>query len=157
MVHFPVFAQGTHLCVPKGSMIAAVRWMVFGGTYDWRFTIYPTDFETIRGAERINPFPTKRINIFPFNALAQKRYRGGMHKCIPYESFFNKSIMKLHKNRLPKVGAGICFLLVLYQILVKSSQRFPRMICVKQGGGCSLADAKQRRQRSFTQIRPERL
>ena len=57
-----------------------------GGTYDWRFTIYPTDFETIRGAERINPFPTKRINIFPFNAPAQKRYRGGMHKCIPYES-----------------------------------------------------------------------
>ena len=37
-------------------------------------------------SERINPFPTKRINIFPFNAPAQNHYPGGMHKCIPYES-----------------------------------------------------------------------
>ena len=44
-----------------------------------------------------------------------------------------------------------------YYYLTESSQRFPRMICAKQGGGCSRADALQRRQRSFAQIRPERL
>ena len=46
-------------------------------------------------AERINPFPTKRINIFPFNAPAQNHYPGGMHKCIPYELFVHKSIILL--------------------------------------------------------------
>ena len=38
-------------------------------------------------SEGLNPFPTKRINIFPFNAPAQNHYPGGMHKCIPYELF----------------------------------------------------------------------
>ena len=78
-------------------MNTAVRWVAFEGTYYRRFTIYPTDFETIRGVERINPFPTKRINIFPFNAPAQNHYPGGMHKCIPYESFVNKGIILLMK------------------------------------------------------------
>ena len=30
-------------------------------------------------SERINPFPTKRINIFSFKAPAQNHYQGGMH------------------------------------------------------------------------------
>ena len=49
-------------------------------------------------SERINPFPTKRINIFPFNVPAQNHYSHGMHKCIPYESFVNKSIIMLIKT-----------------------------------------------------------
>ena len=48
-------------------------------------------------SERINPFPTKRINIFPFNAPAQNHYPGGMHKCIPYESFVNKRTIMLQE------------------------------------------------------------
>ena len=75
--------------------------MAFGGTYYRRFTIYPTEFETIRGVERINPFPTKRINVFPFNAPAQNHYPGGMHKYIPYEQmpFIRESIIKLWRDK----------------------------------------------------------
>ena len=52
-------------------------------------------------SERINPFPTKRINIFPFKAPAQNHYPGGMHKCIPYELFVSEStIMLLNTDRL---------------------------------------------------------
>ena len=52
-------------------------------------------------SERINPFPTKRINSFPFNAPAQNHYPDGMHKCIPYELFVSEStIMLLNTDRL---------------------------------------------------------
>ena len=34
-------------------------------------------------SEGLNPFPTKRINIFSFNAPAQNHYPGGMHKAFP--------------------------------------------------------------------------
>ena len=55
-------------------------------------------------SERINPFPTKRINIFSFNAPAQNHYPDGMHKCIPYELFVNESTIyctNMHSRAVP--------------------------------------------------------
>ena len=48
-------------------------------------------------AERINPFPTKRINIFSFKAPAQNHYPDGMHKCIPYELLIDQRTILLRK------------------------------------------------------------
>ena len=100
--------------------------MAFGGTYYRRFTIYPTEFETIRGVERINPFPTKGINIFSFNAPAQNHYPGEMYQCIPYEQipFIRESIIKLWYDKYVEVSMGTAFLAVPILFFVLLPERF---------------------------------
>ena len=91
------------VCVGNGfirsetSVNTVVRWMVTGSNF-FPTIIHSTYLgKNVADVECINAFPTKRINIFPFNAPAQNHYPGGMHKCIPYELFVNKGIILLMK------------------------------------------------------------
>ena len=67
------------------------------------FQFFPTIIHStylgknVADVECINAFPTKRINIFRFNAPAQNHYPDGMHKCIPYELSIDKRTILLRK------------------------------------------------------------